>query len=39
MVVEEAELPPGCDSLEQLPSRHEAKEASHGQNSLEPQRS
>lgn len=23
LVVEEAELPPGCDSLEQLPAKHE----------------
>jgi uncharacterized protein YbaR (Trm112 family) len=25
LVVEEAELPPGCDSLEQLPCQREAK--------------
>lgn len=27
LVPEEAELPPGCESLEQVPARHEAKEA------------
>lgn len=31
LVAEEAELPPGCDSLEQVPARHEAKEeVQHG---------
>ncbi len=27
LVVEEAQLPPGCDSLEQLPCRQEQKKA------------
>jgi hypothetical protein len=27
MVVEEAELPPGCDSLSQLPCQREARDA------------
>jgi uncharacterized protein YbaR (Trm112 family) len=30
MVVEEAELPAGCDRLEQLPARHEATPGERG---------
>lgn len=30
LVPEEAELPPGVDSLDQVPARHETAGASHG---------
>ena len=29
MVVEEAELPAGCEGLEQLAGKHEVKDAAH----------